>query len=57
MTLPIAREGIRVDTILSAVSLRGALCLRACITGFETTEDDVDALVAMLARARSRYGG
>jgi aromatic-L-amino-acid/L-tryptophan decarboxylase len=37
---------------LSSVSLRGAPCLRVCITGFETSEDDVDALVASLARAR-----
>jgi len=39
---------------ISSVNLRGAPCLRACITGFETTEDDVDTLVAMLARARNR---
>ena len=39
---------------LSSVGLRGAACLRACITGFETDEGDVDALVAMLAAARNR---
>ncbi|MES3110453.1 pyridoxal phosphate-dependent decarboxylase family protein [Sphingomonas aurantiaca] len=42
---------------ISSVTLRGAPCLRACITGFETTEDDVDTLVAMLARARNRCAG
>lgn len=42
---------------LSSVSLRGAPCLRACITGFETAEGDVDALVAMLARVRDRCAG
>ena len=42
---------------LSSVSLRGASCLRACITGFDTTADDVDALVAELAEARRRYAG
>ena len=42
---------------LSTVSLRGVSCLRACITGFETTEEDVDALSTLLARARTRCAG
>ncbi len=38
---------------LSSVRLRGALALRACITGFETGEEDVDALIDLLDTARS----
>ena len=41
---------------ISSVTLRGAPCLRACITGFETTEDDVNALVSLLREARQRHG-
>ena len=37
---------------LSSVRLRGQLVLRACITGFETDADDVEALVSFLAEAR-----
>jgi glutamate/tyrosine decarboxylase-like PLP-dependent enzyme len=38
---------------LSSVRLRGRLALRACITGFETDEADVDALIALLESARA----
>lgn len=38
---------------LSSVRLRGAACLRACITSFETDETDVDALVRLLDEARA----
>ena len=31
------------------MNLNGRLCLRACVTSFETTEDDIDALVALHA--------
>jgi aromatic-L-amino-acid decarboxylase len=37
---------------LSTVKLRSEDCIRACITSFETTEADVDALVDLLAVAR-----
>ena len=37
---------------ISSVILRGAPCLRACVTGFETTEADIDALVSLLREAR-----
>lgn len=38
---------------LSTVRLQGRLVLRACITGFETDDSDVDALIALLAAARA----
>jgi glutamate/tyrosine decarboxylase-like PLP-dependent enzyme len=41
---------------LSSVRLRNRLALRACITGFETNEDDVAALVSQLAQARRAAG-
>lgn len=37
---------------ISTVNLNGRLCLRACVTSFETTEDDIDALVALLEAVR-----
>ncbi len=37
---------------ISTVRLRDRLVLRACLTSFETTEVDVDALVAALRRAQ-----
>jgi glutamate/tyrosine decarboxylase-like PLP-dependent enzyme len=39
---------------LSTVDLRGRLVIRACITSHETTQEDVDALLGLLAEARSR---
>src|SRR5690606_9219911 len=38
---------------VSSVALRGRLVLRACITSFETTPDDVDVLLATLGAARN----
>ncbi|HSZ49977.1 MAG TPA: aminotransferase class V-fold PLP-dependent enzyme [Caulobacteraceae bacterium] len=38
---------------ISSVRLEGRRVLRACITSFETTEDDVEALVLALERARA----
>lgn len=56
-TVSIEREIAGAGEVwVSSVSFRGAPCLRACITSFETTEDDIDALVALLARARARCG-
>jgi glutamate/tyrosine decarboxylase-like PLP-dependent enzyme len=37
---------------ISTVRLRGGLALRACITGFETDEEDVDDLMDLLDAAR-----
>ena len=37
---------------ISTVRLRGERVLRACITSFESTEDDVDELVRQLGIAR-----
>lgn len=37
---------------LSTVALRGQLVLRACITSHESTQQDVDGLLDVLARAR-----
>lgn len=39
---------------ISTVELRGHLVIRACITSFETTQADVDALLDLLDDARSR---
>lgn len=39
---------------LSTVDLRGRLALRACITSYETTRDDVDALLGLLDDARKQ---
>jgi len=36
------------STWLSTVRLDGRLCLRACITGFETEKQDVDSLIDLL---------
>ena len=38
---------------LSVVQLNNRLCLRACITGFETDEADIDALIDSIDRARN----
>jgi aromatic-L-amino-acid decarboxylase len=38
---------------ISTVRLQGRLVLRACITSYETTDDDVEQLVDALNRARS----
>jgi aromatic-L-amino-acid decarboxylase len=39
---------------ISSVELSGRLALRACITSFESEDDDVDALLAALNDARGR---
>jgi hypothetical protein len=54
-------EAVAADVVasgeawISTVSLGEAgAALRACITNYRTGPEDVDALVAVLARARSR---
>jgi aromatic-L-amino-acid decarboxylase len=42
---------------ISSVKLRGRTALRACVTSFETTELDVDALMRALEAARSGVRG
>lgn len=42
---------------ISNVRLRKSLVLRACITSFESTRDDVDVLVELLAAARAAKPG
>jgi len=37
-------------TWISAVTLRGETALRACITSYETTEEDVDVLMEEISR-------
>lgn len=38
---------------ISTVRVRGHTALRACITNYETTRDDVDALVTLLDEIRA----
>lgn len=42
---------------LSTVALRGRPVLRACVTSYETTEQDINGLVAALGDARTAAGG
>lgn len=54
---------IAADTVatgrhwLSTVAMRGQVVLRACITGFETDEHDIDALIATVTEIRDRPTG
>lgn len=40
------------DAWISTVALGETKCLRACVSGFETSESDIDTLVELLSRAR-----
>ena len=45
------------DAWISSVRVRKSLVLRACITSFESTHEDVDALMGLLADARASCNG
>jgi glutamate/tyrosine decarboxylase-like PLP-dependent enzyme len=42
-------------TWLSTVPVRGTLTLRACITSYETRQEDIDCLIELLCKENTRH--